>query len=92
MAIDRMRKAYAQDEIRAVIEAQEKAKRDEISRLSFAERKGRKEGREEGLEAGREEAQKEVARRMLALGLELDIISQATGFSELELESFRTQS
>jgi len=43
MAIDAMRKAYAKDEIRAVIEAQEKAKRDEISRLPFAERKGRAE-------------------------------------------------
>ncbi len=58
MAIDAMRKAYAQDEIRAVIEAQEKAKRDEISRISFAERKGREEGLEEGLEKGREQQQR----------------------------------
>jgi hypothetical protein len=76
MAIDAMRKAYAKDEIRAVIEAQEKAKRDEISRLSFAERKGR--------EAGREE----VARRMLELGIEPAVISQATGYTKEELEGF----
>ena len=82
MAIDAMRKAYARDEIRAVIEAQEKAKRDEISRLSFAERKGRQTGRAEGREEGREE----IAKRMLGLGLELAVISQATGYSKAELE------
>ena len=86
MAIDAMRKAYAKDEIRAVIEAQEKAKRDEISRLSFAERKGRQTGRAEGREEGREE----IAKRMLALGLELAVISQATGYSEAELEGLET--
>jgi predicted transposase/invertase (TIGR01784 family) len=77
MAIDAMRKAYAQDEIRAVIEAHEKAKRDAISRISFAERKGRAEGRAE------------VARRMLSLGLELEVISQATGLSVSELEGLK---
>jgi predicted transposase/invertase (TIGR01784 family) len=92
MAIDRMREAYAQDEIRAVIEAQEKAKRDAISRLSFAERKGRKQGLEEGREEGRREVREETARRMLALELDLEIISQATGFSVMELERFRTPS
>ena len=79
MAIDAMRKAYAQDEIRAVIEAQEKAKRDAVSRLSFAERKGREEGR------------KEVARRMLTLGLELDVITQATELSEQELAALEKE-
>jgi predicted transposase/invertase (TIGR01784 family) len=85
MAIDAMRKAYAQDEIRAVIEAHEKAKRDAISRISFAERKGRAEGLKEGLKEGREE----VARRMLSLGLELEVISQATGLSVSELEELK---
>lgn len=58
MAIDSMRKAYARDEIRELIFAQEKAERDEISRLEYAKIQGREEGREEGRKEGREEERK----------------------------------
>ena len=40
MAIDSMRKAYARDDVRWRIEAQEKAERDELSRISYAEQQG----------------------------------------------------
>ena len=85
-----------QERVRAeyLLEAQEKAKCDEISRLSFAERKGREAGRAEGREAGREEGRaegrEEVARRMLGLDLELSVISEVTGYSEAELQRFLT--
>ena len=81
-----------QERVRAeyLLEAQEKAKCDEISRLSFAERKGREEGREAGREEGRAEGREEVARRMLGLDLELSVISAATGYSEAELQRFLT--
>ena len=52
MAIDGMRKAYARDDIRAMIEAQEKAERDRISMMGAARRQGLAEGREAGLELG----------------------------------------
>ena len=58
MAIDSMRKAYARDEVRELIAAQEKAERDEISRLEYARSQGLKEGLEQGLEKGREEERK----------------------------------
>lgn len=58
MAIDSMRKAYARDEIRELIFAQEKAERDELSRLEYAKIQGREEGREEGRKEGREEERK----------------------------------
>jgi len=99
MAIDAMRNAYARDEIRAVIEAQEMAKRDEISRISFAERKGRDEGLEEGLEKGlekgmekgREETSLEVARRMLARGADRAFILEVTELSEQELATLENE-
>lgn len=74
MAIDAMRKAYAQDEIRAVIEAQERDKRDAISRLSFAERKGLQEGRTEALkvvlEARFQKLSPELNRKLESLSTE----------------------
>ena len=70
MAIDSMRKAYARDEIRELIEAREKAEMDESSKLAYAEEKGL----EQGLERGR----KEVARRMLAEGFSLEQIQRIT--------------
>lgn len=48
-AVDSMRKAYARDEVREMIEARVKAERDEISRLHHARQEGRQEGREEAL-------------------------------------------
>lgn len=44
MAVDSMRKAYARDEVREMIEAREKAERDEVSRLHNARQEGRQEG------------------------------------------------
>ena len=56
MAIETMRKAYARDEVRELIQMREKALRDYESGLETALEKGREEGlkkgREEGLERG----------------------------------------
>ena len=51
MAIDSMRKAYTDDQIRELIYAKEKAERDELSRIRDAERRGRKEAEEQVLKA-----------------------------------------
>lgn len=76
-----MRKAYARDEVRELIEAREKARRDYISGLSTA--------REEGLEQGLKKGCEEVAERMLGLGLDLELISQATGLPATEIERLK---
>lgn len=62
MALDGMKKAYARDEVRELIEARLKAEWDEASRLGDATRKGLAEGLAQGLAEGREKG--------LALGLE----------------------
>lgn len=82
MAIDSMRKAYAKDEIRHLIEAREKAERDERSRLHYAEKKGLEQGLERGLEQGR----REMVQRMLTSGLSFEEIARLTGLTLQEVE------
>ena len=41
---------------------------------------------------GREEGKKDVARKMLDMGMKLEIIAEATGLSEDELENLRNGS
>ena len=82
MAIDSMRKAYARDEVREMIEAREKAERDHISRLRYAEKvglelglerglkQGLEQGREQGLEQGREQGREQGLEQGREQGLE----------------------
>jgi predicted transposase/invertase (TIGR01784 family) len=56
--------------------------RDWYSVISTAEKKGREEGREEGVR----EANLNNARNLKQLGVAIDVISQATGLSEEEIE------
>ncbi len=91
MAIETMRKAYARDEVRELIQMREKALRDYESGLETAQEKGREvgraEGREEGRAEGREQGREEVACRMLTRGVERNLILELTGLSEEDLAS-----
>ena len=49
--------------------------------------KGRTEGRAEGKAEGLAEAQAEIARKMKALGVDIDTIVQATGLDRKTVES-----
>ena len=64
--------------------------RDWYSVISTAEKKGRAEGLEEGLNKGKEEGAREAnlnnARNLKKLGVAIDVISQATGLAEEEIE------
>jgi predicted transposase/invertase (TIGR01784 family) len=73
---------------RMIYEARLKAQRDEYSRIRGALQRGREEGREEGLEEGRGEGQKEkmkIVRNLKNLGIPVEQIAQATGFSPEEI-------
>ena len=48
-------------------------------------KEGREEGREEGIKKGREEEKLAIARNMKKLGLDIDIIIEATGLSKEEI-------
>lgn len=67
--------------------------RDWYSVISTAEKKGREEGKAEGLEEGRNKGRKkekkENARNLKKLGVVIDIISQATGLTQDEVEQIQ---
>ena len=54
-------------------------KLDIIAQINYAERKGREEGAAEG--------KAEVARNMLAMNMNVDVITKATGLSAEEVEA-----
>jgi len=77
MALESMRRAYAKDPIRELIEAREKAERDELNRLYTAKLEGKFEGKLEG--------KLEVARNLLAAGLDRETVLRAAGLNESDL-------
>lgn len=81
MALDSMRRAYANDPIRELIEAREKAHKDELNRLHTAHREGLSEGLSQGLSQGRSEGQLQAARALKAAGVDPAIICQTLGLS-----------
>ncbi len=69
MALESMRRAYAKDPIRELIEAREKAERDELNRLYTAKLEGKL----------------EVARNLLAAGLDRETVLRAAGLNKNDL-------
>ena len=51
---------------------------------------GLKEGLKKGIEEGTAKRNREIAINMLAMGLNIDLVSQATGLSSQEIETIRT--
>lgn len=84
MAVDSMRKAYARDEVREMIEAREKAERDEVSRLHNA----RQEGRQEGLQEGRQEGLLAAAIGMANSGLTREQIVAALKVTRTQVDAW----
>ena len=97
--VRRLKELSADEEARALFEARDKARRDQLSREFSArvegERRGRKEGLEEGerkgLEKGRKEERLALARNLLKMGFQIERIVEATGLSADEIQSLRAQ-
>ena len=83
MAVSQLKKVNADREMRQLLEAREK----EARHLSLMKHLARKEGWENGRTEGKVEGKAEVALRMLGLGIDLELIKQATGLSETELQT-----
>ena len=87
MALESMRKAYARDDVRDLMLAQEKYERDQASRLQHAKdrgiqegiQKGKLEGILEGKLEGKLEAQRELAERLLEIGMAPEQIADLSG-------------
>lgn len=81
MSLERMRRAYARDAVRELIEAREKAEHDEVSRLRAA--------RESGEAIGEARVRTAMVLGLLRQGVAMDVIETATGMTREEIEALR---
>lgn len=77
------------EEKRIEYEAREKALRDYNQGMLEARESGWQEGEKAGREKGKREEKENTAKNMLAMGLPIEIITQATGLSIAQIESLR---
>ena len=80
MAFEKMKTAWASDELREWIEFREKARLDYLSGLEHARRKGKIEGKIEGITEGLQTA----ARRMLDQGMDPQTVRQIIGLDQAQ--------
>lgn len=80
------------EEARRQYEARQRYLHDEASMYEaakVAEAKGWAEGEAKGKAEGKADAQKETAHKLLALGIELSVIAEATGLSVEEIQKLK---
>ena len=65
--------------------------RDTYNQIDYARKEGIGIGREEGIEIGREKKAYEIARNLLAMKLDIDSISKATGLTKEEVAKLAEQ-
>ncbi len=84
-AIQKMKKAAADPELRAIMEYREKAELDELNRLYDAERRGVLLGEKRGIELGEKtgdrKAREAIALTMLSMNMKIEEVAKATGLS-----------
>jgi predicted transposase/invertase (TIGR01784 family) len=80
-AINKMQKAAADDELRAIIEYREKAELDDLQRIKNAQREGEMRGIILGKQEGDEKAREAIALTMLSMGMNIEDVEKATKLS-----------
>lgn len=98
-AVNKLMEISADEKMRELAMSREKARLDMISRLKYAENKGRREGRQEGRREGRQEGlqegmkkgRQELAKTMLLDGEPLDKIAKYTRLSTEKIENIRKE-
>jgi predicted transposase/invertase (TIGR01784 family) len=94
-AVTRLIELSADETARALREAQAKARRDHFAQLASAREEGKAigeaRGREEGREEGEMRGRRATAQSLLRLGVPVETVIAATGFSEEEILALRTE-
>ncbi|MBR3732198.1 MAG: hypothetical protein IKN25_06070 [Spirochaetales bacterium] len=92
-AIQRFNEFTADDEMREMYEAQQKAIRDRLAYIDEAEHRGRKEGIKEGIKEGEKigshNAMMSSARTMLEMNIPIDQIAYITKLPETTIKSLK---
>lgn len=78
MALDAMRRAYATDPVKEMLEARFKAELAENTRMNVAIKRSKAEGEAKGKAEGARLANVQNAKRMQALGMSAEQIEQIT--------------
>ena len=74
-----MKRAYASDDVREMIECRRKAENDERTRLGRAVRQSLAQGRAEGKAEGKVEGLREAARKLLDSGMDRETVLRTLG-------------
>ena len=77
-AVKRLKMLSREKSMEIIEEAREKARRDRVAEIAY----GKEEGRQEGLQKGKQE----VALNLLKKNIDVNIIKEATGLSQAEIE------
>ena len=97
-AINKLQEISADEKMREAYRAREKARLDMVSKLKYARRQGREEGKEEGkvvgieegkvigIEEGRKQRDQELAKKLLADGLDIELVAKYTDLSLEEVK------
>ena len=70
-------------------EASKMAYRDIKNSIDTAKREGKEEGLAEGMKKGMEKRSLEIARKMLAKGMDAEMVMEITGLSESQLHQLK---
>ena len=87
-AVEVIKDQNLEEEEKMIVDALEKAREDYKGALQYAEIKGLEQGREEGIEQGKAE----TVKRFLAVGMDWEVIMEATGLTKEQLIELEHQS
>ena len=92
-AVEELKGMSEDEELRILAELREKGRRDEYAAREYAIKQGLQEGREEGIKEGIKEGSRkreiEIAKNMLSLKVDIEIISKVTGLTKGEIEKLK---
>ncbi len=84
-AVEELTGMSKDEELRILAELREKGRRDEYARRQYAIKQGLQEGRKQGIK----ENKIEIAKNMIRLGIDKEIIAKSTGLKIEEIEKLR---
>ena len=88
-AINQLIEISADEKMRELYRAKEKARLDMISKLKYAEKKGMEKGIEKGIEKGAINKAKEMATELIKDGVEVSLVVKYTKLTEDEVEKIK---
>lgn len=90
-AVEELTGMSKDEELRILAELRVKGRRDEYARRQYAIKQGLQEGREQGMKQGMKQEKIEIAKKLLNLGVNIEIIVKSTGLTTEEIEKLKNE-